>query len=111
VAAAGGRVGAVQGRVDRLQHPVQVALDVAVPKSKDAEALPRQILVATNVPRFMFGQIVLPTVEFDDELLPQADKINDVFATRRLATEMVATISPGAKVNPHLHLLRRHGLA
>ena len=59
----------------------------------------------------MLIEVVLSTIKLDDQSVLHADKINDEPAARGLPSEVVSSLSPGAKVNPKLYLLRRHGLA
>jgi hypothetical protein len=63
--------------------------------------------IALTISRRMLIQTVLSTVDFDDELLAQADEIQNVTVSRSLSAEMVAAIPPGAQMHPTLYFLGR----
>jgi len=64
--------------------------------------------IALCVPPRMRIEVMLPAVNFDNEPMPQANKVNDKIIARRLATKVKAAFAPRSKMNPKLHLLRRH---
>jgi hypothetical protein len=65
-----------QDIVNRLQHSWQVAIYIAVPESKNAEARTSKIFVAVFVERLITIQIVLPTIDLDNEPVLHAHEID-----------------------------------
>jgi hypothetical protein len=96
VAGSAGRVGsaAPQFKVDHFKHAVQVAINVIIPKAQNPEIGAREPRVTTHVARLMRRLVVLPAINFDDEPLAHADKIDDISLTRRLTTKMKPALFP-----------------
>jgi len=96
VAAEGGRVGDrfVQSHIDCFQDSDKIAINVAIPKSKDPKAGLFEVFVAPSVASSACVQIMLPAVDLDDKTMFQTNKIYDVALSWRLATEMKSTLSP-----------------
>ena len=113
VVAEGDRVGVLflQRCVYRLQNTDQIPIHVAVPKSQHAKSIADEMPVAGPIPRGVVIEIVLAAIDFDDQLLLQANEVDDETAARRLAAEMKAALAPRAQMNPQLDFLRRHCLA
>ena len=95
MAAAGGRVGwLAQSEIDRFQHSCEIAIDVAIPESKNAKAGVGQCAVAIIVARLMVVEIVLAAVDLDNEAMRETDKIHDEPLARRLSAEVIAARPP-----------------
>ena len=96
MAAGGGRVGyaVAQLCVNRLQTTIKIAIDVAIPKSKDTKACCRKTSVTSRVWLLMPVEIVLPAIEFNDKAMLHANKVDDVSFKRRLPPEMITAPSP-----------------
>ena len=111
--AEGDRVGffALQRRVYRLQDTDQIPIHVVVPKSQYAKSVAHEMPVAHLIARCVIIEIVLAAIDFDDQLLLQANEVDDEAVARRLAAEMKTALSPSAKVNPQFDFLRGHCLA
>src|SRR5664279_846997 len=112
-AAEGGRVGVTrhQRSIDSFQDAVQVGINIAVPKAKHAKAGKCQRLVAFFVFGGMSIQIMLTAVDLYNKSVFHTDEVENVSLAWRLAAEMEPTFTPGAKVIPDFHLLRRERLA
>ena len=67
--------------------------------------------VAHSISRGVIIEIVLAAIHFDDQLLLQANEIDDEAVARRLAAEMKAALAPRAQMNPQFDFLRSHRLA
>jgi len=113
VVAEGDRVGvlALQRRVYRLQDTGQIPIHVGIPKSQHAEPIADEMPVAHSISCGVIIEIVLAAIDFDDQLLLQANEIDDETIVRRLATKMKAALAPRAQVNPQLDFLPGHCLA
>ena len=98
-------------RVDRFQHAGQVLIDVVVPKSQHAKPVVDKMPVAHSIFGGVIIEIVLAAVDFDDQLLLEANEIDDEVVARRLAAEMKAALAPRAQMNPQLDFLPGHCLA
>jgi hypothetical protein len=84
VAAGGGRVGLsfIQGVIDRFKHPRQIAINVAIPKSKNAKPLSCEFRIAAQVTCAMSIQVVLPAIDLDDAAVLHTNKVNDIAFAR-----------------------------
>jgi hypothetical protein len=112
VAAEGGRVGAIAQRsINCFEHTREIVIDIAVPESQDTEARFAKPFVAVCIARAMDFETVLSAVDLDHETMLETNKIDDEILARCLSAEMVTPLSPRAKMNPYLHLLRRRRLA
>jgi len=99
---------ALNGVEDRLDHSVDIRIDLGVGKSQRSEALPLEVSVALTITRCDFVKPVLCAINLDNQSVAQADEIENVAITRRLPAEMdamVATKIPEAKPQPRF--LRR----
>jgi hypothetical protein len=67
--------------------------------------------VAHSISRRVIIEIVLAPIDFDDQLLLQANEIDDEAVARRLAAEMKTALAPGAQMNPQFDFLPGHCLA
>jgi hypothetical protein len=113
VAAAGGRVGGRfrQDGVYSLQNTREIAVDIVVPEPENAKTLAGQCGIALHITRVMAIEIMLSTVDLDDEAVFQTNKVNDVADARRLPAEMKTAGAPCSQMHPQLHLLRGHGFS
>ena len=59
----------------------------------------------------MIIEIVLAAIDFDDQLLLQANEVDNEAIARRLAAEMKAALAPRAQMNPQFDLLWGHRFA
>src|SRR5262249_17580677 len=80
--------------VDNCQHAVQIAIDVVVPETQYAKPFRGQMMIALRVALGMRIKVMLAAVDFDDEPMLEANKINDVVFTRRLSPEVESLFSP-----------------
>ena len=67
--------------------------------------------VAYSISRGVIVEIVLAAIDFDDQLLLQANEVDNEAIARRLAPEMKAALAPGAQMNPQFDFLPGHCLA
>ena len=86
---------------------MQILIDVAVPETKNTEAGAVEVFIPRPVTRAMRIKIMLLAIEFDDKTMLQTHEVDDVTATRCLAAKMKSLPSPGAKMIPDFHFLRR----
>ena len=98
--AEGGRVGCAQRIVDSGQDPAEVSIDIIVPESQHAKSLTFEMTVALYVTLGVFVFVVLPAVNFDDQPMLDADKIQDSVVPWRLSPEMKSPGSPGTQMHP-----------
>jgi hypothetical protein len=96
VAGEAGRVGPIapQFKVDHFKHAVQVAINVIIPKSQHPEIGTREPGITTQVARLMRRLVVLSAIDFDNEPLAHADKIDDVSFAGRLTAKMESALFP-----------------
>ena len=111
--AEGDRVGVLrlQRGIDRFQHADQVLIDVAIPKSQHAKPVADEMPIAQSISRGVIIEIVLAAVDFDNQLLLQANEVDDEAVARRLAAEMKAALTPRAQMNPQFDFLWGHRFA
>ena len=88
-------VGSLQYLQDRFGDAVGIGENVIVPESNDATAA---ILQPSRAVLIVLIFVVLPTVCFDAELMFEADEIQNEWAERVLAPELVA-VQPSAAQN------------
>ena len=67
--------------------------------------------VAHSISQGVIIEIVLAAIHLDDQLLLQANEVDDETLARRLAAEMKAALAPRAQMNPQFDFLRGHCLA
>ena len=72
-----------------LEDAVHVFKDVIVPKSDDPVAAFLEPSSAGRVFGSAFRRTVLAAIQFDDELLREADEVNDIRSERVLTAELV----------------------
>lgn len=68
-----------------FQYPLNIFKNLIVPESEDLKTKTGQTIIPLHV--FFYGFSVLPTVQFDNQLLLKAYKINDVFFDRLLSSK------------------------
>jgi hypothetical protein len=69
-------------------------VDIVVPEAKHSESAAFEPLIAQSIALRMLSEIMLAAVDFNDEAMPQADKIHDGSTTRRLAAEVKSALPP-----------------
>jgi hypothetical protein len=96
VAAEGGRVGCASAQlgIHRLQHAVEIAIDLVVPEPEDSKAPPCKTVVTARIAGSMFIEVVLPAIEFDDGPVLHADEVDNETLARRLSPEMKPALAP-----------------
>ena len=94
-----------------LQNTDQIPIHIIVPKSQHAKSIADEMTIAHSISYDVGIEIMLAAIDFDDQLLPQANEIDDEAVARRLAAEMKAALAPGAQMNPQFDFLRGHCLA
>jgi hypothetical protein len=100
-----------QFSINRLENAVKIVIDIAVPESKNFEALIREVTVTLLVARDVTIKSMLSAIDLDDHAFVQADKVQDVSIPRRLPADMKPALTPRAQMDPQFDLLRRHGFA
>jgi len=99
--ASAGRVrGRGESRFDLGPNTIRILQHIAVPEADHAEALAFEI---RRAPCIALGR-VLSAIDFDDEALLGAQKINDVSVDFDLATELEAAVLPRTKEAPQFSL-------
>src|SRR6516164_4634603 len=94
-----------------MEDAFEILVHLVVPETQDPIALAGEVIVPLRVALGVHLKIVLTTVDLDDEPMLEAQEIQDVAVERCLAAEVISLRSPRAKMDPELHLLRRHLLA
>jgi len=93
-----------------LKDPLNILINFVVPKSEHAIAGILKSVVTYTVTLRVFAVVVLTTVDFDDQSMLQACKVDNVSALRNLSTKMKTACFPRSEMNPELYLLGRHRL-
>jgi hypothetical protein len=88
----------IQRERDCLEHTVDLIENVWVPEADYLESLAVQ--PARSVGVLSHHVAVLTAIELDDKFALEADKIHDVLADRRLATEFAPAKSPHSEASP-----------
>jgi hypothetical protein len=104
-------VGAPQCLVNYGEDAFQILIDVVIPETQYSEPIRRECLIAIRITPGMSVEVMLPAVDFDDETVLEADKVNDITIARRLPSKMKTTVSPFTQMDPQFHFLRGHLLA
>ena len=108
----GGRGPSVAERgEDRIQHPLQVPVHLAVPEPQDAKPIGAHRVVADRVAHGAAVETMGFPIHLNREVVPETDEIDDVATMRALATEVVSERSPISQSIPQLHFLWRHRLS
>ncbi len=90
-----GRVGAFfQRRLDDFENTIQVAVDFVIPKTKHPKALIIQLRITQPVLCLMRIEIVLTTIEFNNQFLPKTNEIDDEVVSRHLSAEVITALLP-----------------
>jgi hypothetical protein len=97
--------------LDQLDDAVEVRVDVRVPGSDRTKPCPSEnrITHGVMISLQVFG--VLAAVDFDDQAVLEADKVEIEAQQRRLPTEVKPVSAHLAKLLPEAIFLRRHALA
>jgi hypothetical protein len=101
----------LQRRVYCLQDPNQILVHIAVPKSQHTKSIADEMPIAQSIACGVIVDIVLTAIDFDHQLLLEANEVGDEAVARRLAAEMEAALAPRAQMDPQFDLLRGHCLA
>jgi hypothetical protein len=86
--------GIVQRVIDQREHTVEISIDFVVPKTQNPEALAGQVIVAFGVAAGVCIEVVLPTIDLDDETVLETYEIDNDIVAWRLTTKMEATLLP-----------------
>jgi hypothetical protein len=60
--------------IDGLENAPQIAIDIAVPKTKSLESLSFEMLVTFAIIQCMIVSVVLSAINLNDEALSKTDK-------------------------------------
>jgi hypothetical protein len=71
-----------------------------VPESQRSETFFRKLIIAFGIKPRVRIQIMLSAIDFDDQTMLEADEINDVARSRRLAPEMESPLAPFTQMDP-----------
>ncbi len=96
---------------DRVEHAAKIAIDVGVPEPQDPQAALTQRGVSSCVVRHRPVSGMLPSVDLDDQVVPETGEVEDVARSRDLSAEMKSVAAPGPQMRPESRFLRRQGLA
>ena len=91
-----------EGKPDFLQHRLQFLHHLVVPEPQHRITLNPQPFITARVISRLFR--VLPTIQFDDQSLFDADEIDDVAPERFLPFELQAHEAVGTQVIPEFLL-------
>jgi hypothetical protein len=94
VDAEGGRVGVAQRLFDPREYPLQIVINVVVPKTQYFEPLIGKMTVPLRIAACMHIEVMLTAINLDDEAQSETDEIEYVTLARSLATEVESSIPP-----------------
>jgi hypothetical protein len=103
--------GGVERSVNRIEHAIEVAIDLRVPESQHLEPGNAEAFVTLDVPGCLTVMSMAASIDFDDYTLLEADEVEDETMARSLAAEVKSIAPPRAQMHPHFHLLRSDVLA
>jgi hypothetical protein len=92
--------GLSQRVVDQRQDPFQIPIHFVVPETQHSEPAAGKMTVTKGIAPSMSIEIVLSTIDFDDETVLQTDEIHDMTLARRLPAEVEPLLSPRPQMNP-----------
>ena len=72
----------LQRRVYCLEDTDQIPIDLVIPKSQHAKSVAHEMPVALAIARGVIIEIVLTAIDFDHQLMLQANKIDDEAVAR-----------------------------
>ena len=82
---------AVQRRVDRIHHTMNIMRDVAIPKTKDTIALGHEPFCTQQVAQASFIFTMLRPVDLNNETRRRTGKIDNEFSDRHLPPKVSAS--------------------
>ena len=97
--------------VNDREDTFEIPINLIIPKAQNSKPLLCECNIAMRINSCIRIEVVLASVDFNNEPMFKTHEIHDVVLARRLSTEVEALFSPGAQVNPQFHLLMRHSFA
>jgi hypothetical protein len=94
VAAAGGRVGAMQRFVNSREHAVQISIYFIIPKSQNLKSLLYELTITYVVALRMCIEVMLTAIDLNYEPMLETDEVNDGIVARCLPTKVKSALSP-----------------
>ena len=92
---------------DRIDHGVEIAIDVAVPEPQNLEAGVFKRRVPMQIFRVLSACGVLRSIDFHDKPAIETDEIENEAEQRSLAPEMQSLFAEWTKPNPEFYFLWR----
>ncbi len=112
VASEARRVGpAFHLKQNRINHAIQIRIDVNIPEPHHTKTARQQIPVTPEITRFAFGHSVLRAINFKDQSMTELGKVNNVPVKRHLPTKMKSLGIELLQMNPKFHFFMRHRFA
>jgi hypothetical protein len=68
--------------VNQREHALKISIDVVIPEAQHPETLVSKVPVALDIPPSMLIEVVLTTIDLDDETVLEADEIDNVTVKR-----------------------------
>jgi len=103
--------GIAQSVINHGQDTLEISIDLVVPEPQCPEPIAGKVSVAGSIPSGMRIEVVLAAVDFNNEPVLETHEVDDMTIARSLSAKMETLFSPGAQIDPQLHLLRGHSLA
>jgi hypothetical protein len=97
--------------VNDREDTFEIPINVMIPKTQNLKALLCKYRIAMHIGSCMRIEVVLASIDFNNEPMFKTHEVHHVVLARRLPAEMKSLFSPGAQVNPQFHLLTRHSFA
>jgi hypothetical protein len=86
--------GLAQRVVDQREHSFQIAIDFIVPEAQYPESVIGKVIVALRIASGKRIEVMLTTIDLDDEAVFETDEIYDITITRGLAAEVKSLSFP-----------------
>jgi hypothetical protein len=80
----------VELHIDTFDHGCQIVVYFRIPKANDAISLLLKPILPLTIALGSFIVIVMPTIEFDDQMLGWAEEVHDIGADWRLPSKVRA---------------------
>jgi hypothetical protein len=88
--------GISQSFVDHRENAFQIPIDFIVPESKNIEALAREVTIPSGVALRVSIEVVLAAINFNDQLVFQANEIHDEIVAWSLTPKVITALASRA---------------
>ena len=89
-------MGGLQRFVYCGKDSLEILIDVVIPKTQYSKSLSLEVVIAFGIMPRMEIEVMLTTIDFNNEIMSQTHEIDDIALQWGLTAEMKASLSPFA---------------